>query len=227
MRRGLCLPMRFAGRAFLCCGCGWPYHRGADLRRAGCLGPRLGGSHVAAASSESGEDCWFFGLYASDGQFAVDASWVDATGAIAAAACESGSLTSAQFVTPMSGDFGTACVMDASGAVAQHVVIEPTGAQPPAGKTQPGTCEPTGGNSAGDTKPGSEEKPGDETKPSENPPPPRLIRRPNRTPSPRPRPSRRLRPRPPKRPSPQQLKPPRSLRPATVTGRLRALPSSS
>jgi len=50
------------------------------------------------------------------------------------------------------------------------VVIEPTGAQPPAGKTQPGIDEPTGGNPTGDTKPGSEEKPGDETKPSENPP---------------------------------------------------------
>lgn len=84
---------------------------------------------------------------------------MDATGAIADAACESGSLTSAQFVTPMNGAFGTACVMDASGAVAQHVVIEPTGAQPPAGKTQPDTDEPTGGNPAGDTKPGSEESP--------------------------------------------------------------------
>lgn len=151
---------------------------------------------------------------------------MDATGAIADAACESGSLTSAQFVTPMSGAFGTACVMDASGAVAQHVVIEPTGAQPPAGKTQPDTDEPTGGNPAGDTKPGSEEKPGDETKPSENPPP-RLIRRHSRTPSLRPRPPRRLRPRLPRRPSSQQRKPPRSLRPATVTGWLRALPSSS
>lgn len=50
------------------------------------------------------------------------------------------------------------------------MVIEPTGAQPPAGKTQPGIDEPTGGNPTGDTKPGSEEKPGDETKPSENPP---------------------------------------------------------
>lgn len=107
------------------------------------------------------------------------------------------------------------------------MVIEPTGAQSSAGKTQPGTCEPTGGNPAGDTKPGSEEKPGDETKPSENPPPPRLIRRPNRTPSLRPRPPRRLRSRLPRRPSPQQRKPPRSLRPATVTGRLRALPSPS
>lgn len=96
---------------------------------------------------------------------------MDATGAIADAACESGSLTSAQFVTPMSGTFGTACVMDASGVVAQHVVVEPTSAHPPTGKNQPGTDEPTGGNPAGDTKPGSEEKPGDETKSSENPPP--------------------------------------------------------
>lgn len=86
--------------AFLCCGCGWPYHRGADLRRAWCLGPRLGGVHVVAASSRSGEDCRFFGTYASDGQFAVDASWADATGASAGVACKSGSLTSALFVMP-------------------------------------------------------------------------------------------------------------------------------
>lgn len=151
---------------------------------------------------------------------------MDATGTSAGVACKSGSLTSALFVSPTGGAFCSSSVIDVSWAVAQHVVIEPTGAQPPAGKTQPDTDEPTGGNPAGDTKPGSEEKPGDETKSSENPPP-RLIRRPSRTPSPRPRPSRRLRPRPPKRPSPQQRKPPRSLRPATVTGRLRALLSSS
>lgn len=94
---------------------------------------------------------------------------MDATGAIADAACESGSLTSAQFVTPMGGAFGTACVIDASGAVAQHVAIEPTGARPLAGKTQPGTDESTGGNPAGVTKPGSEEELSDETKPSEDP----------------------------------------------------------
>lgn len=163
--------MRFAGRAFLCCGCGWPYHRGADLRRAGCLGPRLGGARVVAASGGSGEDCRFFGVYASDGRFVVDAHWVDATGASAGVACKSGSLTSALFVSPTGGAFGSSSVIDVSGVVAQHVVIEPTGAQPPAGKTQPGIDEPTGGNPAGDTKPGSEEKPGDETKPSENPPP--------------------------------------------------------
>lgn len=107
-------------------------------------------------------------MYASDGQFAMDASWVYATGAIADVVCESGSLTSAQFVTPAGGAFGTACVMDASGAVALRVVIEPAGALPPAGKTQPGTDEPAGGNPAGDTKPGSEGKHSDENKPSED-----------------------------------------------------------
>lgn len=138
-----------------------------DASVAGVRGATVtvrGGTHVVASGSGSGDDCRFFGVYASDGQFAVDASWVDATGASGGVACESGSLTSAQFMAPAGGAFGAACVMDASGAVAQHVVIEPTSAQPPAGETQPGTDEPTGGNPAGDTKPGSEEKPGDETK---------------------------------------------------------------
>lgn len=143
-----------------------------DASVAGVRGTTVtvrGGARVVAAGSGSGDDCRFFGVYASDGQFAVDASWVDATGANAGVACGSGSLTSALFVTPMGGAFGTASVMDARGAVAQHVVIEPTGVQAPAGETQPGTDEPAGGDAAGDTRPGSEEKPGDETKPSEDP----------------------------------------------------------
>lgn len=53
-----------------------------------------GGADVVAAGSGSGEDCRFFCVYASDGQFAVDASWVDATGTKAGVACESDSLTS-------------------------------------------------------------------------------------------------------------------------------------
>lgn len=57
-------------------------------------------------------------------------------------------------------------MIDANGAVARHVVIEPTSAQPPAGETQPSADEPTGGNPAGNINPGSEEKPGDEVKPS-------------------------------------------------------------
>lgn len=115
---GLCLPMRFTGRAFLCCGCGLPYHCGADLRRAGCLGPRLGGAHVVAASGGSGEACRFFGVHACDGQFVVDAYWVDATGASVDVACKSGSLTSVLFVSPTGGAFGSSSVIDASGAVA-------------------------------------------------------------------------------------------------------------
>lgn len=34
------LPMRFAGRAFLCRGHGEPHHRGRDVLRAGRVGPR-------------------------------------------------------------------------------------------------------------------------------------------------------------------------------------------
>ena len=145
-----------------------------DASVAGVRGANVtvrGGAHVVAAGGGLGEDCRFFGVYASDGQFAVDASWVDATGSSAGVACESGSLASALFVTPMGGAFGSDSVIDANGAVVQHVVIEPTGVQAPAGETQPGTDEPAGSNPAGDTKPGSEEKPGDETKPSEDPTP--------------------------------------------------------
>lgn len=142
-----------------------------DASVAGVRGATVsvrGGAHVVAVGSGSGDDCHFFGVYASDGQFAVDASWVDATGAKAGVACESGSLTSALFVTPMGGAFGSTSVIDSNGSVTQHVVIEPTGANPSAGETQPGTDEPAGGDSTGDTKPGSKEKLGDETKPSED-----------------------------------------------------------
>lgn len=129
-----------------------------DASVAGLRGSTVtvrGGAHVVAAGSGSGEDCRFFGVYASDGQFAVDASWVNSTGANAGVACESGSLTSAQFVMPAGGAFDPARVMDASGAVTQHVVIEPISAQPPAGETRPGTDEAAGGDPAEDTKPGS------------------------------------------------------------------------
>ena len=42
---------------------------------------------------------------------------------------------SARFVTPAGGTFGASSVVDASGAVAPHVVIEPDVATPPAGET--------------------------------------------------------------------------------------------
>ena len=42
---------------------------------------------------------------------------------------------SARFVTPVGGTFGAGGVVDASGAVAPHVVVEPDVATPPAGET--------------------------------------------------------------------------------------------
>lgn len=83
----------------------------------------------------------------------VDASWLDATGADAGVACERGSLVAAHFVTPAGGAFGAASVVDADGAVATHVVIEPDCATSPSGEPVTpaaevrgdGTGEPTGG----------------------------------------------------------------------------------
>ena len=68
-------------------------------------------------------------------RLSVDASWLDATGADSGVACMGGSLVSARFVTPAGGTFSASGVVDASGAVAPHVVIEPDAATPPAGKT--------------------------------------------------------------------------------------------
>ncbi len=142
-----------------------------DASVAGVRGATVtvrGGAHVVAASSGSGEDCRFF---------CVRLRWPVCRGRFFGGcdrrqrgrACESGSLTLAQFVTPVGGAFGTARVMDAGGTVAQHVVIEPTVVQAPAGETQLGTDGSAGGNPAGVTKPGSEEKLSDEIKPSEDP----------------------------------------------------------
>lgn len=55
----------------------------------------------------------------------VDASWLDATGTDGGVGCTSGSLASARFVTPAGGAFGAGGVLDASGAMAPLVVIEP------------------------------------------------------------------------------------------------------
>lgn len=68
-------------------------------------------------------------------RLSVDASWLDAAGADGGIACAGGSLVSARFMTPAGGTFGAGCVVDASGAVAPHVVIEPDVATPPAGET--------------------------------------------------------------------------------------------
>lgn len=103
-----------------------------------------GGGRVVAAGADGGADVRAYGVYLQDAglgdgaagcRLSVDASWLDATGADSGVACMGGSLVSARFVTPAGGAFGASGVVDASGAVAPHVVIEPDVATPPAGET--------------------------------------------------------------------------------------------
>ena len=103
-----------------------------------------GGGRVVAAGAGSGAGVRAYGVYLQDAGFgdgsagcrlSVDASWLDATGADGGVACLGGSLVSARFATPAGGLFGAGGVVDASGAVAPHVVIEPDAATPPAGET--------------------------------------------------------------------------------------------
>lgn len=69
------------------------------------------------------------------GLLAVDASWLDATGADGGVACLGGSHAPARFVVPAGGAFGAGGVVDASGVTASHVAIEPEDATAPAGET--------------------------------------------------------------------------------------------
>lgn len=103
-----------------------------------------GGGRVVAACAGSGAGVRAYGVYLQDAglgdgaagcQLSVDASWLDATGADGGVACTGGSLASTRFVTPAGGTFGACGVMDASGAVSPHVVVEPGVATPPAGET--------------------------------------------------------------------------------------------
>ena len=103
-----------------------------------------GGGRVVAAGAGSGAGVRAYGVYlqgaglgdgAAGCRLSVDASWLDATGADGGAACTGGSHVSARFVTPAGGAFGASGVVDAVGAVAQHVVVEPDVATPPAGET--------------------------------------------------------------------------------------------
>ena len=103
-----------------------------------------GGGRVVAAGAGSGVGVRAYGVYLQDAglgdgaagcRLSVDASWLDATGADGGVACTGGSLVSARFVTPVGGKFGASGVVDAAGAVAPHVVIEPMGATEPAGET--------------------------------------------------------------------------------------------
>lgn len=106
-----------------------------------------GGGRVVAAGTGSGAGVRAYGVYLQDAglgdgaagcRLSVDASWLDATGADSGVACLGGPLVSARFVTPADGTFGAGGVVDAAGAVAPHVVIEPDVATPPAGETDGG-----------------------------------------------------------------------------------------
>lgn len=114
-----------------------------------------GGGRVVAAGAGSGAGVRAYGVYLQDAglgngaagcRLSVDASWLDSAGADGGVACTGGSLVSARFVTPTGGSFGASGVVDASGAVAPHVVVEPDVATPPAGETD-GVVVP--GDSAG------------------------------------------------------------------------------
>lgn len=130
-----------------------------------------GGGRVVAAGADGGADVRAYGVYLQDAglgdgaagcRLSVDASWLDATGADSGVACMGGSLVSARFVTPAGGAFGASGVVDASGAVAPHVVIEPDVATPPAGETNGsdvpgcGAGKPDGGAGPAAEQPGTE-----------------------------------------------------------------------
>lgn len=106
-----------------------------------------GGGRVVASGAVSGAGVRAYGVYLQDAglsdgaagcRLSFDASWLDATGADGGVGCLGGSLVSARFVTPVGGAFGAGGVVDASGAVAPHVVVEPDVATPPAGETDRG-----------------------------------------------------------------------------------------
>lgn len=135
---------------------------------AGSLTVR-GGGRVVAAGAGTDAGLRFYGVRLLDEGFgadaasktlAVDASWLDATGTDAGVACERGSLVVAHLVTPVGGAFGAAGVVDAVGAVAPHVVIEPDGTTAPSGETvTPGGEEPGDGTGepAADANPAADQ----------------------------------------------------------------------
>ena len=103
-----------------------------------------GGGRVVAAGAGPGAGVRAYGVYLQDAglgdgaigcRLSVDASWLDAAGADGGVACVGRSLESARFVSPVGGTFGASGVVDASGAVAPHVVVEPDAATPPTRET--------------------------------------------------------------------------------------------
>lgn len=142
-----------------------------------------GGGRVVAAGAGSDAGLRFYGVRLLDEGFgadaasktlAVDASWLDATGTDTGVACDRGSLVAAHFVTPAGGAFGAASVVDADGAVATHVMIEPDGETAPTGETDSpggevpgdGTGEPTGGADPAAGQPGAGPATDPEVKPA-------------------------------------------------------------
>lgn len=103
-----------------------------------------GDGRVVAEGTGSGTAVRAYGMYLQDAglgdgaagcRLSVDASRLDAAGADGGVACLGGSLVSARFVAPVGGTFGASGVVDAPGAVAPHVVVEPDVATPPTGET--------------------------------------------------------------------------------------------
>ena len=135
-----------------------------------------GGGRVVAAGAGSGAGVRAHGVYLQDAglgdgaagrRLSVDASWLDATGADGGVAYTGGSLVSARFMAPDSGAFDAGSVVDASGAVAPHVAIEPDVATPPAGETDGGDVP---GDSAGKSPADANPAAGDPTtEPTANP----------------------------------------------------------
>ena len=148
----------------------------ADARVAGVIADGLavrGAGRVVAAGAGSGAGVRAYGVCmlggaaggVAGGQLAVDASWLDASGADGGVACLDGSLASARFVAPAGGAFGAGCVLDADGSVAAHVTIEPVDTTAPTGETA-GPDVPGDGPSAPATDPANGEPAAD---PSTNP----------------------------------------------------------
>lgn len=137
-----------------------------------------GGGRVVAAGAGSGADVRAYGVFLQDAglgdsaagcRLSVDASWLDATGPDGGVACLGGSLVSARFVTPVGGAFGASGVVDAAGAVAPHVVVEPEDATAPAGETDGGDVpDDSTDKSPGDANPAAGEP---TTGPTANPAP--------------------------------------------------------
>lgn len=126
-----------------------------------------GGGRVVAAGAGTGAGVRAYGVYLQDAglgdgavgcRLSVDASRLDAAGTDGGVACAGGSLVSARFVTPVGGAFGAGGVLDASGAMAPHVVVVPDVATPPAGETDRGEVRgDSADKSPADANPAAEE----------------------------------------------------------------------